>query len=80
MNENKPTDRNKASKLANMLEGLDFPADKPKILSYINEKLSGQSQDSDIVQKLQNNLTDNKQFNNVYEIEKQAGLVTQESP
>ena len=76
MNENKPTDRNKASKLANMLEGLDFPADKPKILSYINEKLSGQSEDSEIVQKLQRNLTDNKQFNNVYEIEKQAGLVT----
>jgi hypothetical protein len=76
MTENKPVDRAKASKLANMLEGLDFPADKPKILSYLNEKLSGQSQDSDIIQKLQNNLTDNKQFDNVYEIEKQAGLVT----
>jgi hypothetical protein len=59
-----------------MLEGLDFPADKPKILSYVKEKMSGQSHDSDIVQKLQNNLTDNKQFDNVYEIEKQAGLVT----
>jgi hypothetical protein len=78
MDENKPVDRTKASKLARMLEGLDFPADKPKILSYVNEKLSGQSQESDIVQKLQNNLTDNKQFNNVYEIEKQAGLVTQQ--
>jgi hypothetical protein len=76
MTENKPVDRAKASKLANMLEGLDFPADKPKILSYLKEKMSGQSQDSDIVQKLQNNLTDNKQFDNVYEIEKQAGLVT----
>jgi hypothetical protein len=78
MDENKPVDRTKASKLARVLEGLDFPADKPKILSYVNEKLSGQSQESDIVQKLQNNLTDNKQFNNVYEIEKQAGLVTQQ--
>ena len=78
MTENKPVDRTKASKLANMLEGLDFPADKPRILSYVNEKMSGQSQDSDIVQKLQNNLTDNKQFNNVYEVEKQAGLVKQE--
>jgi hypothetical protein len=76
MTENKPVDRANASKLANMLERLDFPADKPKILSYLNEKLSGQSQYSDIIQKLQNNLTDNKQFDNVYEIEKQAGLVT----
>ena len=77
MTENKPVDRNKASKLANMLEGLDFPADKPKILSFINQKFSGEPK-SDIIQKLQDNLTDNKQFENVYEIEKQAGLVTQE--
>ena len=61
-----------------MLEGLDFPADKPKILSYVNQKLSGQNQDSDLTQTLQNNITDNKQFDNVYEIEKQAGLVTEE--
>ncbi|TLX86006.1 MAG: hypothetical protein E6L04_04295 [Thaumarchaeota archaeon] len=78
MTDNKPVDRTKASKLANMLEGLDFPTDKPKILLYVNEKLSGQTQDSDLIQKLQNNLTDNKQFKNVYEIEKQAGLVAQE--
>jgi hypothetical protein len=77
MTENKPVDRNKASKLANMLEGLDFPADKPKILSFLNQKFSGEPK-SDIIQKLQDNLTDNKQFENVYEIEKQAGLVTQE--
>jgi hypothetical protein len=77
MSENTPTDREKASKLANMLEGLDFPADKTKILSYLNQKSSGQPE-SDIIQKLQNNLTDNKQFENVYEIEKQAGLVTPE--
>ena len=60
-----------------MLEGLDFPADKPKVLSYLNQKFSGEPK-SDIIQKLQDNLTDNKQFENVYEIEKQAGRVTQE--
>jgi hypothetical protein len=76
MTENKPIDRNKASKLANMLEGLDFPADKPKILSYVNQKRSG-TPENDIIQILQNNLTDNKQYDNVYEIERQAGLVTQ---
>lgn len=78
MTDNKPVDRTRASKLANMLEGLDFPADKPKILSYVNQKLSGQNQDSDLIQTLQNNLTDNKQFDNVYEIAIQAKLVTQE--
>lgn len=77
MTENKPVERNKASKLANMREGLDFPADKPKILSYLNQKFSGEPK-SDIIQILQDNLMDNKQFENVYEIEKQAGLVTQE--
>ena len=51
-----------------MLEGLDFPANKPRILSYLNQISSGQDQDDDILHKLQNNLTDNKQFNNVYEI------------
>lgn len=75
MTENKPVDTSKASRLANMLEGLDFPADKPKILLYIKEKFPAQNQDNDIIQKLQNNLTDNKRFENVYEIEKQAGLI-----
>jgi hypothetical protein len=61
-----------------MLEGLDFPADKPKIFTYVKEKLSEQNQDSEIVQWLENNLTDNKQFNNVYELEIQAAVITQE--
>lgn len=80
--ENKPVDIEKASKLAHLLEGLDFPADKAKILSFVNQNYpNGQaegSEDSDITQKLQNNLTDNVQYANVYEIEKQAGLVSQE--
>ncbi|HYY86148.1 MAG TPA: DUF2795 domain-containing protein [Nitrososphaeraceae archaeon] len=77
MIENKPVDRNKASKLANLLEGLDFPADKPKILSYLNQKLSN-TPENDIIQNLENNLTDNEQYQNVYEVERQAGLVQQE--
>jgi hypothetical protein len=64
-----------------MLEGLDFPADKAKILTFVNQNYpNGQaegSEDSDITQKLQNNLTDSIQYANVYEIEKQAGLVTE---
>jgi hypothetical protein len=83
MTENKPVDRTKASKLANMLEGLNFPADKPKILSYLNQqlylnqKVSGEPE-KEIIQSVENNLTDNKQYENVYQIEKQAGLVAQE--
>jgi hypothetical protein len=80
--ENRPVDRQQASKLAHMLEGLDFPADKAKILTFVNQNYpNGQeegSEDSDITQKLQNNLTDSIQYANVYEIEKQAGLVTEE--
>jgi hypothetical protein len=76
--ENKPVDKESASKLANMLRGLDFPADKAKILSYITRESSGETSNDDIMQKLQSNLTDNKQFSNVYEVEKEAGLVTQE--
>jgi hypothetical protein len=67
MTENKPVDKASASKLANMLEGLEFPADKPKILSFVNQKLSpGQAGNNDILQKLQNNLTDNKRYANGY--------------
>jgi hypothetical protein len=80
--ENRPVDKEQASKLAHILEGLDFPADKAKILTFVNQNYpNGQvegSEDSDITQKLQNNLTDNIPYANVYEIEKQAGLVTEE--
>jgi hypothetical protein len=77
--ENRPTDRQKASILANALEGLDFPADKAKILSFVNQNSpNGQMKNSEITQKLQDNLTDNKQYANVFEIEKQVGLVTKE--
>lgn len=77
--ENRPVDRKSASKLANLLEGLNFPADKATILSFVNKRQSpGESEYDDITDRLQNNLTDNKQYANVYEIEKQARLVTEE--
>lgn len=73
--ENRPTDTEKASKLANVLEGLDFPADKAKILSFVSQNSGANTEVGDIRQRLESNLTDNKQYTNVYEIEKQAGLV-----
>lgn len=76
--ENRPVDKESASKLADLLEGLNFPADKAKILSFVNKRQSpGEVEYDDITETLQNNLTDNKQYANVYEIEKQAGLVKQ---
>jgi hypothetical protein len=79
--ENIPVNREQAAKLAHVLEGLDFPADKAKILFFVNQNYpNGQmegSEDSDITQKLQNNLSDNIQYANVYEIEKWAGLVAE---
>ena len=80
MTENKLVDKASGSKLANMLEGLHFPADKAKILSYVNQKQSPrEAQYNDILKTLlHNSLTDNKQYHNVYEIENQAGLITQD--
>jgi hypothetical protein len=79
--ENRPVDTEKASKLAHILEGLEFPADKTKILSFVDQNYpNGQmegSEDSEITRKLKDNLNDNTQYANVYEIEKQAGLVTE---
>jgi hypothetical protein len=74
--ENKPVDKESASRLANVLEGFNFPADKAKILSFVNQKLApAEGENNDLIKTLQNNLTDNKQYGNVYEIGKQAGLV-----
>jgi hypothetical protein len=79
MTENERLDKAKTSKLAKTLEGLNFPVDKSKILSYVNQKKSPrEAQYNDTLQiLLQKNLTENKQYHNIYEIEKQAGLDTQ---
>lgn len=38
---NEAVDRNKASKMANLLEGLKFPATKEQIRKYVNQKSPG---------------------------------------
>jgi hypothetical protein len=80
MTENRRVDKTRKSKLAKTLDGLQFPASKSKILSYVNQKKSpGEAQYNDTLQiLLQNNLTENKQYHNIYEIEKQAGLDTEQ--
>jgi len=74
---NQPTDRDKAAKMANLLEGLQFPATKEDIKNHINRKSPAMgNRINDIFETVWNNLSDdNVTYNSVYEVEKAAGLV-----
>jgi len=75
--ENSPIDIKKASKLANLLEGISFPADKEKIKDHLNRlSPSMGNRINDVLEAIQNNLDENVEYNTAYEIEKAAGLVT----
>ena len=75
--ENSPTDIKKASKLANLLEGISFPANKEKIKDHLNRlSPSMGNRINDVLEAIQNNLDENVEYNTAYEIEKAAGLVT----
>jgi|SRR5215208_968894 len=75
---NKAIDSNEASKIANMLEGLRFPATKEQIIKYIAD---GRSIASSVEnarntsQYIDDNLQDGRKYNNTYEIERALGLV-----
>src|SRR5215216_3894971 len=50
-------DRNKASKLANLLEGLEFPATKEEIRNHLNARSpSMANRINDVVEAIENNL------------------------
>jgi hypothetical protein len=73
---NEPTDRETASKMANLLEGLKFPATKEDIRSHINKKSPTMgNRINDVFEAVQNNLEDGVSYNNVYDVELAAGLV-----
>lgn len=57
-----------------MLEGLDFPTNKDKIISYIEQKAGDNTADENVLMKLQK--IEDKQYENVAEIAKNAGLVS----
>jgi hypothetical protein len=67
---NEATDRDVASKLANLLEGLRFPASKEEI----KDPAMG-NRINDVLEAVQNNLEDGIRYNSVYEIEMSSGLV-----
>lgn len=70
------TDRDKAAKMANLLEGLTFPATKEDIKNHINRKSPAMgNRINDVFEAVWNQLRDDTKFNNVYEVERAAGLV-----
>jgi hypothetical protein len=72
---NEAIDRNKAAKMANLLD-LEFPATKEDSKDHINRKSPAMgNRINDIFEVVWNNLRDNVTYNSAYEVEKAAGLV-----
>lgn len=75
--ENITNNREKASKLANLLEDLTFPCTKNEILDHINRKSPSMgNRINDIFELVNNHLKEGNKYNNAYEIEQRVGLVT----
>ena len=73
---NAAINRNTASKMANLLEGLQFPATKDDIKNHINRKSPTMgNRVNDVFEAVQNNLEDGVKYDNVYAVEVAAGLV-----
>jgi hypothetical protein len=75
---NEAVDTNEASKIANLLQGLRFPATKEQIKEYIADGKSITISDENArntSQYIEESLQDGKRYNNTYEIEKALGLV-----
>lgn len=72
---NRAVDKVAASRLANLLEGLDFPATKKQITIHIN---AGSEQDNvkrEIVSAIENKLNNSARFDSAYDVELAVGLV-----
>ncbi|HZD36635.1 MAG TPA: hypothetical protein VE130_15635 [Nitrososphaeraceae archaeon] len=88
---NKARNKELASKLANLLEGLEFPSTKSRIKDHIRQQSSQQIRwdtadkinrtGDSILWIIENSLpSDNRtRYDSVYEIEKAAGLVTEKA-
>jgi hypothetical protein len=73
---NAATNRDTASKMANLLEGLQFPATKEDIRNHINRKSPAMgNRINDVFEAVQNNLEDGVKYDSAYTIELAAGLV-----
>ncbi|MFL6357406.1 MAG: DUF2795 domain-containing protein [Nitrososphaeraceae archaeon] len=73
---NQATNTETASKMANLLEGLQFPATKEDIRNHLNRKSPSMgNRINDVIEAIQNNLEDGVRYNNVYDVELASGLV-----
>jgi len=73
---NEAVNRKTSSKMANLLEGLQFPATKEDIKNHINRKSPSMgNRINDVFESVQNNLEDGVAYESVYAIELAARLV-----
>ena len=74
--DNEATDREIVSKMANLLEGLQFPTTKEEIKDHLNKKSPAMgNRINDVLESIQNNLTQKSKYNDVYDIALATGLV-----
>ena len=74
--DNEATDREIVSKMANLLEGLQFPTTKEEIKDHLNKKSPAMgNRINDVLESIQNNLTQESKYNDVYDIALATGLV-----
>ena len=73
---NEAADREKAARLANMLEDLQFPATKEEIKDHVNKKSPSMGNEANnVMESVVNGLKDGASYKNAYEVEKAVGLV-----
>jgi hypothetical protein len=73
---NKAVDKDKASKMANLLEGLQFPATKEEIKAHLNMKSPSMgNRINDVLEAVENNLDEERRYDSAYDVEIAAGLV-----
>jgi hypothetical protein len=73
---NEAMDRSKAYKLANLLEGLEFPATKEQIRNHLNTKSpSMANRINDVVEAIESNLDECREYGSAYDVEVAVGLV-----
>ena len=73
---NEATDISIVAKMANLLEGLQFPATKEDVKDYLNTQSPAMgNRINDVIEKVQNNLEDGTQYQDVYDVARATGLV-----
>jgi hypothetical protein len=72
---NKAVDRGNALKLANLLEGLEFPATKEEIINHLEQRsYTVGNRINNILETIEKNLN-NREYASVYDVEVAANLV-----